>query len=96
MATCSGLSPVSPVSPRKANRWWRSVKETLRLTLELFSTTPRGVQLPSKEDKNLKEEAMPCKPASSVSEENRNLKRAGGGCSWVWLVRRKLNYSSSM
>ena len=22
MATCSGLSPVSPVSPRKAKRWW--------------------------------------------------------------------------
>ena len=41
------------------------------------STTPRGVQPPSKEDKYLKEEAMSCKPASSVSEENRNLKRAG-------------------
>ena len=32
----------------------------------------------SKED--IKEEAMSCKPASSVSEENRNLKRAGWGC----------------
>ena len=42
------------------------------------STTPRGVQPPSKED--IKEEAMSCKPASSVSEENRNLKRAGWGC----------------
>ena len=43
-------------------------------------TSPRGVQPPSKEDKNLKEEHMSCKPASSVSAENRNLKRAGWGC----------------
>ena len=43
-------------------------------------TTPRGVQPPSKEDRNITEEAMSCKPASSVSEEKRNLKKAGWGC----------------
>ena len=40
-------------------------------------TTPRGVQPPNKEDKNIKEDDMSFKPSVSVSAENKNRERAG-------------------
>ena len=46
------------------------------------SATPPGVQPPtcSKEGKNLKEEAITCKPSGSVSAENRKKREGRVGC----------------
>ena len=79
MTTCSGLSSES-CEPQEGKEVMVKCKGDTCTDSGAVPTTPRGVQPPSKEDKNLKEEPMSCKPASSVSEENRNLKRAGWGC----------------
>ena len=79
MATSSGLSSES-CEPQEGKEVMVKCKGDTCTDSGAVPTTPRGVQPPSKEDKNLKEEPMSCKPASSVSEENRNLKRAVWGC----------------
>ena len=79
MATSSGLSSES-CEPQEGKEVMVRCKGDTCTDSGAVPTTPRGVQPPSKEDKNLKEEGMSCKPASSVSAENRNLKRAGWGC----------------
>ena len=80
MATCNGLS-IGSCEPQEGKEV--VVKCTCKgdtcTDSGAVPTTPRGVQPPNKEDKNLKEENMSCKPASSVSAENRNLKRGEGG-----------------
>ena len=82
MATCSGLASES-CEPQERKEVMVKCKGDTCSYHSTWCTTTQQL-----EDRNLKEEAMSCKPASSVSEENRNLKRAGWGvCSWVWPVR---------
>ena len=76
MAISSGLSSKF-CEPQEGKEVMVKYKSDTCIDSGAVPTTPRGVQPPSKEDKNLKEEPMSCKPASSVSEENRNLKRVG-------------------
>ena len=70
MATSSGLSSRSR-EPQEGKEVVVKCKGDTSTDLGAVSATPRGVQPPGKEDKNVKEEVMSCKPSASVSAESR-------------------------
>ena len=70
MATSTGLSSESR-QPQEDKEVVVKCKGDTCTDSGAVPTTPRGVQPPSKEDKNVKEEAMSSKPTASVSAGNR-------------------------
>ena len=80
MATSSGLSSES-CEPQEGKEVVVKCKGDTCTDSGAVPTTPRGVQPPSKEDKNLKEEPMSCKPAHELSEcREQELKEGRVGC----------------